>query len=71
MINQKFEIRTRYKGSGNMRRMKTVEAPTGMHALQQYAEGRQAIIRRDNYGWIATILIGNGKLRDFRASRIP
>jgi predicted nuclease of restriction endonuclease-like (RecB) superfamily len=72
-----FEIRTWYDGKtrGNLRKVAVVQAPTGMHALREFAGKRQAIIRQrrtgdDSVQWMATILIGHGRLRDYIAVRI-
>jgi hypothetical protein len=72
-----FEIRTWYdgRGAGTFRKVAVIEAPTAMHALHDFAGNRQRIIRErrtgnDTHQWIATILIGNGRLRDFIAVRI-
>jgi hypothetical protein len=78
MTMGRFEIRTFYndKRHGVFRKVAVIEAPTAMHALIDFAGNRQKIVRerktRDgNHQWMATILIGNGKLRDFIAVRIP
>jgi hypothetical protein len=78
MTMGRFEIRTFYndKRHGVYRKVAVIEAPTAMHALRDFAGNRQAIIRErrtgnDTHQWMATILIGNGRLRDFIAVRIP